>query len=181
LKGTLTLTGDNVPSDDTSENCTGYEGYDDIGAGAAVTVYDNAGKVIAQGALGVGKPHDAACVFHVAVPGVPNGSKFYQPPRPANIPGTGSRSRTNTHSASLMSEPHRARRSGRSAAFPNRWARQSHPGVAELDPATTTTRHFDNRASCFSLDSTTASYQEALPSCPDVDQLTGSRPPFEAD
>ncbi|MGW7529676.1 hypothetical protein [Streptomyces sp. NPDC054783] len=78
LKGALTLTGDNVPSGDTSEDCTGYEGYDDIGAGAAVTVYDNAGKVIAQGALGVGKPHDAACVFHVAVPGVPNGPKFYQ-------------------------------------------------------------------------------------------------------
>ncbi|MEW2161143.1 hypothetical protein AB0950_38965 [Streptomyces sp. NPDC007189] len=65
LKGTLTLTGE-------------YEGYDDIGAGAAVTVYDNAGKVIAQGALGVGKPHDAACVFHAAVPGVPNGPRFYQ-------------------------------------------------------------------------------------------------------
>ncbi|MEU2931105.1 hypothetical protein ABZ636_39900 [Streptomyces sp. NPDC007251] len=78
LKGTLTLTGDNVPSGDTSENCTGYEGYDDIGAGAAVTVYDNAGKAIAQGALGVGKPHDAACVFHAAVPGVPNGPRFYQ-------------------------------------------------------------------------------------------------------
>jgi hypothetical protein len=78
LKGTLTLTGDNVPSGDASQDCTGYEGYDDIGAGAAVTVYDNAGKVIAQGALGVGRPHDAACMFHVAVPGVPSGPEFYQ-------------------------------------------------------------------------------------------------------
>ena len=34
--------------------------------------------------------------------------------------------------------------------------------MGELDSATTTTRHFDNRASCFSLDSTSASYQEAL-------------------
>ncbi|PGH47185.1 D-alanine--D-alanine ligase [Streptomyces sp. Ru87] len=50
-----------------------------------------------------------------------------------------------------------------------------------LDPATTTTRHFDNRASCFSLDSTTASYQEALPSCLRTGQLTRSRSPFEAD
>ncbi|EFE67115.1 D-alanine-D-alanine ligase [Streptomyces viridosporus ATCC 14672] len=87
------------------------------------------------------------------------------PPRPASHPGTGSRSRTRDHSASLMSESYRGRRSGRSAAFPNRWARQSHPGVGELDSATTTTRHFDNRASCSSLDSTTASYQEALLLC----------------
>ncbi|MFI9780547.1 hypothetical protein ACIHCV_38735 [Streptomyces sp. NPDC051956] len=37
--------------------------------------------------------------------------------------------------------------SGRSAAFPNRWARQSHPRADELDPATATTQHFDTRAS----------------------------------
>ncbi|GAB7109634.1 hypothetical protein JCM4814A_79490 [Streptomyces phaeofaciens JCM 4814] len=34
---------------------------------------------------------------------------------------------------------------------------------------------------CFSLDSTTASCQEALPSCPTAGQLTRSRTPFEAD
>ncbi|RNG33586.1 D-alanine--D-alanine ligase [Streptomyces botrytidirepellens] len=50
-----------------------------------------------------------------------------------------------------------------------------------LDPATATTRHFNNRASCFSLDSTSASYQEALPSCLCTSQLTRSRTPFEAD
>ncbi|EFL39904.1 conserved hypothetical protein [Streptomyces griseoflavus Tu4000] len=44
-----------------------------------------------------------------------------------------------------------------------------------------TTRHFDNRASCFSLDSTTASYQEALPLCPTSQQVTRSRTPFEPD
>ncbi|OPG07483.1 D-alanine--D-alanine ligase [Streptomyces sp. GKU 895] len=49
----------------------------------------------------------------------------------------------------------------------------------ELDSATTTTRHFDNRASWLSLDSTSASYQEALPSCTGPGQLTRTRPPFE--
>lgn len=74
----MTLTGDNVPSGDTSEDCTGYEGYDDITAGAGVTVYDSAGKVVASGSLGTGKPKSAACVFPVRVPGVPEGSKFYR-------------------------------------------------------------------------------------------------------
>jgi hypothetical protein len=78
LVGSMTLTGDNVPSGDTSEDCTGYEGYDDIGAGAGVTVYDSAGKVVASGSLGAGKPKSAACVFPVRVPGVPEGSKFYR-------------------------------------------------------------------------------------------------------
>ncbi|MGA5278517.1 hypothetical protein ACPCKL_33085 [Streptomyces cellulosae] len=78
-----------------------------------------------------------------------------------------------------MSEPYRGRRCGRSTAFPNLWARQSHPRVDELDSATTTTRHFDSRASCFSLDSTSASYQEALPPCTRPGQLTRTRTPFE--
>jgi len=78
LTGTMTLTGDNTPSGATSEDCTGYSGYDDIGAGASVTVYDSSSKVVATGALGVGKPKSAACVFPVKVAGVPGGSKFYQ-------------------------------------------------------------------------------------------------------
>jgi len=78
LTGSMTLTGDSVPSGDTSEDCTGYQGYDDIAAGAGVTVYDSAGKVVASGSLGTGKPKGAACVFPVRVPGVPEGSKFYR-------------------------------------------------------------------------------------------------------
>ncbi|MGW1160375.1 hypothetical protein ACWD48_19585 [Streptomyces sp. NPDC002519] len=78
LKGSMTLTGDNVPTGETNEDCTGYSGYDDIRAGTSVTVYDNDGKVVGQGVLGTGKPKDAACVFAVSVPGVPEGSKFYQ-------------------------------------------------------------------------------------------------------
>lgn len=78
LTGAMTLTGDNVPVGDTSEDCTGYSGYEDIAAGASVTVYDSAGKVVATGALGTGKPKSAACVFPVRVPEVPGGSKFYR-------------------------------------------------------------------------------------------------------
>jgi len=78
LRGTMTLTGDNVPSGPTDEDCTGYSGYDDITKGAAVTVYDSSGKVVATGALETGKPDSAACVFIAVVPGVPEGSKFYQ-------------------------------------------------------------------------------------------------------
>lgn len=78
LRGTMTLTGDNIPTGDTSEDCTGYSGYDDIARGASVTVYDSAGQVVATGALGTGKPKSAACVFPVSVAGVPGGSKFYQ-------------------------------------------------------------------------------------------------------
>jgi hypothetical protein len=78
LRGTITLTGDHVPSGETSEDCTGYSGYDDIAKGAGVTVYDSAGKVVATSALETGKPDSGACVFIVEVPGVPEGSKFYQ-------------------------------------------------------------------------------------------------------
>lgn len=74
----MTLTGGNVPSGDTSEDCTGYSGYDDIAEGASVTVYDSKGAVVATGALGTGKPDSASCVFPVRVPDVPGGSKFYR-------------------------------------------------------------------------------------------------------
>ncbi|KIZ16846.1 hypothetical protein SNA_17785 [Streptomyces natalensis ATCC 27448] len=74
----MMLTGDHVPSGATSEDCTGYSGYDDIAKGAGVTVYDSAGKVVATGALGTGKPDSGACVFVAEVPGVPEGSRFYQ-------------------------------------------------------------------------------------------------------
>lgn len=78
LHGSMTLTGDNVPSGETDEDCVGYGGYDDIATGASVTVYDSAGKVVASGALGTGKSKGGSCVFPVSVPGVPEGSKFYQ-------------------------------------------------------------------------------------------------------
>ncbi|EFL32194.1 D-alanine-D-alanine ligase [Streptomyces viridochromogenes DSM 40736] len=51
--------------------------------------------------------------------------------------------------------------------------------MAGLDPSATTTQHFNTRASCNSLDSTTASYQEALPSCLNTAQLTRTSTPFD--
>lgn len=65
-------------------DCIGYDGggTGDIVPGAAVTVYDSSGKVVAQGALGGGKLLDASssvpCRFPVVVRNVPDGSKFYQ-------------------------------------------------------------------------------------------------------
>jgi hypothetical protein len=78
LRGTMTLTGDNIPTGDSNEDCTGYSGYADITEGASVTVYDASGKVVATSALETGKPDSGACVFIAEVPGVPEGSKFYR-------------------------------------------------------------------------------------------------------
>ncbi|MEX2970410.1 hypothetical protein [Streptomyces sp. C184] len=80
LRGKMTLTGDHIPSGDTGEQCTGYKGYDDISEGASVTVYDTGSKLIAKGALGAGNPDGVSgvCEFHVKVPDVPKGEKFYQ-------------------------------------------------------------------------------------------------------
>ncbi|MEV6607414.1 hypothetical protein [Kutzneria sp. NPDC051319] len=76
MLGTFKLYG---TSTGTSSMCHGSGGYSDIADGAAVTVYDAAGKVTAVGAitqpssLGV-----LGCTFSIVVPNVPNGEKFYQ-------------------------------------------------------------------------------------------------------
>lgn len=81
LRGTLTLT-DPTPLDYDHKACRGSGGYDDIRQGAAVTVYDADGKTVAVGALGAGRyaseDSTAPCVFSVAVPDVPGGSRFYK-------------------------------------------------------------------------------------------------------
>ncbi|WP_405883653.1 hypothetical protein OG747_36730 [Streptomyces sp. NBC_01384] len=81
LRGAMTLTSP-TPLDYDHKACTGSGGYDDIRQGSAVTVYDAAGKVVSTGALGAGRyaseDSTAPCTFSVAVPGVPEGSKFYQ-------------------------------------------------------------------------------------------------------
>jgi hypothetical protein len=81
LKGALTLTSP-TPLDYDHNACAGSGGYNDIVKGAAVTVYDASGKVVATGSLGAGRyasqDSTAPCVFPVAVPGVPDGSKFYR-------------------------------------------------------------------------------------------------------
>jgi hypothetical protein len=82
--GTFTLTGsfaltDSV-IDDTSTDCRGSDGYDDIAEGTSVTVYNAAGDVVATGSLGDSTRGDdyGPCTFKVAVDGVPKGEKFYK-------------------------------------------------------------------------------------------------------
>ncbi|MGW3958432.1 hypothetical protein ACWED2_01335 [Amycolatopsis sp. NPDC005003] len=58
--------------------CGGSGGYSDITTGTAVTVYNAAGTVLSQGALGTGRPDGAgSCVFSLAAPNVPASEKFY--------------------------------------------------------------------------------------------------------
>jgi hypothetical protein len=58
--------------------CIARSGYDDIGSGTGVTVYDASGKVLAVGALGNGQKRDFRCAYNLIVHGVPRGEGFYQ-------------------------------------------------------------------------------------------------------
>lgn len=58
--------------------CGGSGGYSDITTGTAVTVYNAAGTVLSQGALGTGHSNGAGtCVFSLSALNVPAGEKFY--------------------------------------------------------------------------------------------------------
>ncbi|GHJ95958.1 hypothetical protein SNE510_54770 [Streptomyces sp. NE5-10] len=76
LTGTFLLT-DSVVSDGAG-GCEGGNGFDDITEGAAVTVYDASGTVVATGELGESTREGGACSFDVTVPDVPTGENFYQ-------------------------------------------------------------------------------------------------------
>ncbi|MFE5300692.1 hypothetical protein [Streptomyces sp. NPDC056632] len=76
LTGTFLLTR-NVISDGAS-GCKGSDGFDDITEGAAVTVYDASGTVIATGGLGESTKTGTTCRFDVLVPDVPTGQGFYK-------------------------------------------------------------------------------------------------------
>ncbi|WHT21050.1 hypothetical protein N8J89_08280 [Crossiella sp. CA-258035] len=70
-----------VAGTDGMFECRGSRGYRDIAEGAEVKVYDEAGKIIAVGALGKGRTGQrsaAVCVFPIAVSKVPVGHRFYQ-------------------------------------------------------------------------------------------------------
>lgn len=58
--------------------CKGAGGYDDIAAGAQVTVTDETGKVVGVGNLAGGRYGDSgACLFTFEVDGVQPGRPFY--------------------------------------------------------------------------------------------------------
>jgi hypothetical protein len=74
LRGTFTLNSTGY----SSSTCNGSGGYSDITTGTAVTVYNAAGTVLSQGALGTGHSDGiGTCVFSLAAPNVPAGEKFY--------------------------------------------------------------------------------------------------------
>lgn len=74
LRGTFTLYSGGYGY----STCGGSGGYSDITTGTTVTVYNAAGTVLSQGALGTGHPDGAdSCVFSLAAPNVPAGEKFY--------------------------------------------------------------------------------------------------------
>ncbi|WP_392838734.1 hypothetical protein [Streptomyces sp. LN500] len=82
--GTFTLNGEFVLTDgaidDGADGCEGSGGYDDIGFGTSVTVYDAAGAVIATSELVLSEYDQAAgtCTYDVSVPNVPGDQDFYQ-------------------------------------------------------------------------------------------------------
>ncbi|WP_284749771.1 hypothetical protein [Amycolatopsis sp. RTGN1] len=74
LSGTFTL----YSTGYSYSTCGGSGGYSDITTGTTVTVYNAAGTVLSQGALGSGRPNGAgSCVFTLSAPNVPAGEKFY--------------------------------------------------------------------------------------------------------
>lgn len=80
----FTLTGD-FTLKDSDRTCQGEGGYKDIGFGAAVTVYDGAGKVLAISKLGVGAytptvigAERGSCTYPIKVEAVPTGVPIYQ-------------------------------------------------------------------------------------------------------
>lgn len=78
LLGTFVLTEGAI--DDGALGCEGTGGYDDIGLGTSVTVYDAAGTVIAASELVLSDFDSAArsCSFDISVDNVPDGERFYQ-------------------------------------------------------------------------------------------------------
>lgn len=84
LNGTMSLVGGPRQVSSIGDSaCRGIGGYDDIRAGASVTVYDAAGAAVGTGSLGEPKYDDTnfttkMCRFPVSVAGVPKGSAIYQ-------------------------------------------------------------------------------------------------------
>ncbi|OKI14366.1 hypothetical protein A6A07_13595 [Streptomyces sp. CB03911] len=61
-----------------SQVCEGRSGYKDIAQGAAVTVYDGEGVVVATGSLGSGVVVGSFCRFTLHVEQVPDDVQFFQ-------------------------------------------------------------------------------------------------------
>jgi hypothetical protein len=78
LAGTMTLSFSSASATSGSQGCEGRGGYKDIAQGAAVTVYDGGGAVVATGSLGGGVMVGSSCRFTLYVEQVPEGADFFQ-------------------------------------------------------------------------------------------------------
>ena len=80
LTGTLQLTSDSIKTSDLPRgyNCAGDRDYLDIGPGAAVTVANETGKLVAKGEIQSSYGQQGSCLFLFKVNDVPGGEKFYR-------------------------------------------------------------------------------------------------------
>jgi hypothetical protein len=74
----MTLGFSSASSTSGGQGCEGRGGYKDIAEGAAVTVYDGGGAVVATGSLGSGVMVGSSCRFTLYVEQVPEGADFFQ-------------------------------------------------------------------------------------------------------
>ncbi len=79
IQGAITLE-DNITTSGlpSGYECAGKGGYKDIGPGVAVTVMDEAGTLLAKGAIGKSSGGASGCWLDFTVPSVPRGSQFYK-------------------------------------------------------------------------------------------------------
>lgn len=78
LSGTMKLIGSGNIRTAGGRGCAGSGGFDDIAAGAGVTVYDGGSQIVAKGQLANGALVDGVCRFMVIIEQVPAGPAFYQ-------------------------------------------------------------------------------------------------------
>lgn len=78
LRGTMTLTKSATAYTEGRGACVGYRGYDDLGEGAQVTVYNASGEAIALGKLADSVYSGSLCIFQFTVQDVPGGEDIYQ-------------------------------------------------------------------------------------------------------
>jgi hypothetical protein len=78
ITGTFALSGTQDEDYTTTDGgCAGMNGYDDVQAGLQVTVSDQSGTVIGNGALDSGEAQEGGCVFRFEVNNIPVAS-FYK-------------------------------------------------------------------------------------------------------
>ena len=80
LTGTLQLTSDSIKTSGlpSGYSCAGDRDYLDIGPGAAVTVVNEAGRLVAKGVIESSYGQQDSCLFLFRVNDVPGGQRFYR-------------------------------------------------------------------------------------------------------